>query len=267
MVGSSSSSGKPATTTGNQNAASKKTGLRSNTGNSFEALQGHESRDPAVLKLQQQMDAVQAQMATMAQRLTQVETENGELRQEVTKLQDDKNRLQTALDTLEQESAAKEAQYKQENSKLRSQLAASNVVVMGAAGASEASVAAAVQEAVPDLGEGAIEHIRKAGPVFVLHMGSRRAAGRVLAAKASINAAKGWRVRKDMTKEERAARDTHRDLLQSLWKQGALPRVHGDGQVYVKMTTGVKLHTEWDPRHRCPGVRVVEETAGGSGGN
>jgi hypothetical protein len=89
-------------------------------------------------------------------------------------------------------------------------------------------------------------------------------AQRVLAVRDAQKAAtqpadeqEGWGVRPDRSVQERQVRMENRELLQRLWREGAKPRVHSDGNIYVATINGIVPHGAWDVSKRVADARVA----------
>jgi hypothetical protein len=67
----------------------------------------------------------------------------------------------------------------------------------------------------------------------------------------------GWGVRLDRSLQERKVRAENRELLQRLWREGAKPRVHSDGNIYVATINGIVPHGAWDVSKRVADARVA----------
>ena len=163
-----------------------------------------------------------------------------------------------------------------------------NVVVTGAEAADKDTLLAGVSAAA-GLAPDAVEDARRSGPVWVVSLRTEAAAKQVLEARAAITQAsqeqqqqgedgqqqdgatqqqqqqqrqQGWRVRPDRSRAERQARREHQELLYRLYCAGARPRVHADGQVYVKQKDGqgvaIVPHSAWDPAKRLDDSRHME---------
>jgi hypothetical protein len=181
---------------------------------------------------------------------------------------------------------------------------ARTVVVVGAEAADKDTLLAGVTAAA-GLDSEAVENAVRSGPVWLVFLRTEEAARQVLEAKAAIAQAtkpqqgqdageqqlqqeaapqqpqqqqqqqqqqqEGWRVRPDRSLAERKARREHKDLLYRLYCEGARPRVHADGQVYVKIQEGqgtaIVPHTAWDPSKRLADsiVRQPEAPRNSSG--
>jgi hypothetical protein len=163
------------------------------------------------------------------------------------------------------------------------------VVVLGGAEDADDNAVLAGVTAAAGLAHDAVEKVVRSGPVWLLHLRDESAALRLLDSKQAVaNLAEtqqqqepaveggeqaegsqeeapqqqqqqqqqrrrlGWWVRPDRSLAERQARREHSDVLYTLYCEGARPRVHSDGKIYVKTTDGIVPHTQWTVDKKLP---------------
>jgi len=190
--------------------------------------------------LEKQRERDQGELADMRERLGQVEAE---LQQAHQRAEEAEQRAQEAEQRAAQaEQETQEARQQQQqataaadtlqaeldkaNLSLAShkyQAVAHQVVVGGAAEASEEEVLTTIQQRVPGLVPNAVVSAEQRRGVFVVSMRSREAAKKVVMAKATIKAHKpDWFVRPERTAEEARYMRSHRQRFDQLREQGEL---------------------------------------------
>jgi Skp family chaperone for outer membrane proteins len=213
--------------------------------------------------LEKQRERDQGELADMRERLGQVEAE---LQQAHQRAEEAEQRAQEAEQRAAQaEQETQEARQQQQqataaadtlqaeldkaNLSLAShkyQAVAHQVVVGGAAEASEEEVLTTIQQRVPGLVPNAVVSAEQRRGVFVVSMRSREAAKKVVMAKANIKAHKpDWFVRPERTAEEARYMRSHRQRFDQLREQGAWPMVRG--AQFTVMVNGNRVHERlWD---------------------
>lgn len=198
---------------------------------------------------------VSAQLREMEERMRTMEEANGELQQRVKVLEANDRQQTQRIATLEGELAAATKQnndLEEENEKLRRSMNRTKLCLKDIpAATSNEEVKAKILELSDGLPAHGLVEVYTSGPSRIAVFTTVPNAVKALKAQGKLYKAKKWRMDRALTRQQRQARAAQGDRYLQLKEQGAFPRFHGT-TLMVKMTTGIKPATDWDPALKLP---------------
>lgn len=196
---------------------------------------GPSGSDQAILaQLQQEVKELKSRVTNVEKENQGLRTVNTKLTQEVTQLREEKKKLS------------------EENEKLHQARNRNRVSIKGVpAGTTAEAVKAKVVEVSDGLLPSSVLDVYQSGPCHIVVFDTLGSAIKALKAQNKLYKACQWRTDRALTKLQRQQRAAQGQQYLELREAGAFPRFHGT-TLMVRMTTGVKPASEWNPQLKLP---------------
>jgi len=192
-------------------------------------------------RIQRELEGLKEENVHIKARMEQVEEHNRQLTEQNRQLAD--QLTATTKVAVENEDEAE---------RLRVRLNSNRICLKGVQpDTSKEAIKAQLTDATEGLPLHSVIDVYQSGPCQVVILDTMESALKVLKAQGRLYKTTQWRADRSLTKKQRAARAAQSPEFLRLREAGAYPRFHGTN-LMVRMTTGVKPATQWDPSLKLP---------------